>query len=120
MSNATVMHTMFFLFNSTTAPYFEYFLNHFKATGRSGGDRRACSRHVELDSVIAALAREPNGSHDRPSREDHIAGGSLPEAFSLVTRKIVTQRITTGRSKFLARARDLRADISSDVVRQVR
>src|ERR1700730_11631210 len=28
---------------------------------RMGSDRRACSRRVELDTVVAAQAREPNG-----------------------------------------------------------
>ncbi len=53
-----------FLFNPATAPYAEYYLNPFKAAAPSFaveaiaapvGDRS------ELESVVAALAREPNG-----------------------------------------------------------
>ena len=71
-----------FLFNPTTAPYAEYYLKPFKAAAaflRSGGDRRTCSQTSELNSVGAALAREPNGGlvvmtgylHERSSRGDH-------------------------------------------------
>ena len=53
-----------FLFNPATAPFAEYFLNPFKAAGRSFGVEAISApvRDVsELESVVAALAREPNG-----------------------------------------------------------
>ena len=45
-----------------TAPYAEYYVDPFRRSFlRSGGDRGTCSRHSELESVVAALTREPNG-----------------------------------------------------------
>ena len=52
------------LFNPATAPYFEYYLNPFKAAAASlGVEAIAGPVHdpSELASAIAALAREPNG-----------------------------------------------------------
>ena len=53
-----------FLFNPTTAPYVKYYLNPFKAAARSlGVEAIAAAVHdtPELESVLAAQAREPNG-----------------------------------------------------------
>jgi putative ABC transport system substrate-binding protein len=53
-----------FLFNPTTAPYFEYYLNPFEAAAPSFAVEAiaAPARDVsELESVIAAQARAPNG-----------------------------------------------------------
>jgi putative ABC transport system substrate-binding protein len=54
-----------FLFNPGTAPYAEYYLNAFKAAAASFA-MEATVAHVrntsELASVVAAQAREPNGS----------------------------------------------------------
>ena len=53
-----------FLFNSATAPYAEIFLNPFRAAAASFGvEALAAPVHdtSELESVVAALAREPNG-----------------------------------------------------------
>jgi len=57
------VHRVAFLFNPTTAPFAEYFLGPFKVAARSlmvdaiSGSVRDVS---ELESVIAALAREPS------------------------------------------------------------
>jgi putative ABC transport system substrate-binding protein len=53
-----------FLFNPATAPYAEYYLNPFKAAARSFAVEviPASVRHTsDLESALAALAREPNG-----------------------------------------------------------
>ena len=53
-----------FLFNPATAPYAEYFLNPFKAAAASFGVEAIAAPvrdTSELESVIAAQAREPNG-----------------------------------------------------------
>ena len=53
-----------FLFNPTTATYAEYYLNPFKAAAASlSVDAIAAPVHdtSELESVVAAQAREPNG-----------------------------------------------------------
>jgi ABC-type uncharacterized transport system substrate-binding protein len=53
-----------FLFNPTTAPYFEYYLTPFKAAARSLGiEAIVAPVHdtSELEPIIAAQAREPNG-----------------------------------------------------------
>ena len=53
-----------FLFNPATATYFEYFLNPFKAAAASFGVEAIAApvhNRSELESVIAAQAREPNG-----------------------------------------------------------
>ena len=71
-----------FLFNPATAPFAEYYLNHFKATAASLAVE-AITPPVrdtsELESVVAAQAREPNG-------------GLIvtPEAFMNVHRAEVT------------------------------
>jgi putative ABC transport system substrate-binding protein len=52
------------LFNPATAPYFEYFVNPFKAAAPSFGVEAivaAVRDPSELESAIAAQAREPNG-----------------------------------------------------------
>jgi putative ABC transport system substrate-binding protein len=54
-----------FLFNPVTAPFAEYFLDPFKAAAWSFGVKAipAPVRDVsELESIVAALAREPNGA----------------------------------------------------------
>jgi ABC-type uncharacterized transport system substrate-binding protein len=53
-----------FLFNPTTAPYFEYYLTPFKAAARSLGVETIVAPvrdRVEFEPVIAAQAREPKG-----------------------------------------------------------
>ena len=83
-----------FLFNPATATFAEYYLNPFKAAAASFAvEAIAAPVHdtSELESVIAAQAREPNGGlivmpdtfTDRPSRRDHIAGCSLPSPCRL-------------------------------------
>ena len=78
-----------FLFNPATAPYAEYYLNPFKTAAASFAVEAIAAPvrdTSELESVIAAQARAPNGGldrdagylHERPSRGDHIAGGALP------------------------------------------
>jgi putative ABC transport system substrate-binding protein len=52
------------LFNPTTAPYAEYYLNPFKAAAASFAVHAIVAsvrERSELESVIATLAREPNG-----------------------------------------------------------
>jgi putative tryptophan/tyrosine transport system substrate-binding protein len=52
------------LFNPTTAPYANYYLEPFKAAARSFAVEETVARVLnngELESVIAAQAREPNG-----------------------------------------------------------
>jgi putative tryptophan/tyrosine transport system substrate-binding protein len=54
-----------FLFNPATAPYFDYYLNPFKAAASSFGVEAIAARigdMPELESTIAAQALEPNGS----------------------------------------------------------
>ena len=76
------------LFNPATAPYAESYLNPFKTAAASFAvEAIAAPVHdrSELESVVAAQAREPNGGlvvmpdtfTDRPSSRDHIAGSSL-------------------------------------------
>jgi ABC-type uncharacterized transport system substrate-binding protein len=71
-----------FLFNPATAPFAEYYLNHFKATAASLAVE-AITPPVrdtsELESVVAAQAREPNGGLI-----------VMPEAFMNVHRAEVT------------------------------
>jgi putative ABC transport system substrate-binding protein len=53
-----------FLFNPTTAPYFEYYLTPFKAAARSLGMEAIVAPvhdRVEFESIIAAQAHEPKG-----------------------------------------------------------
>jgi putative ABC transport system substrate-binding protein len=71
-----------FLFNPATAPFAEYYLNPFKAAAPSFAvEAIAAPVHdaLELESVVAAHAREPNGGL--------IA---MPEAFLNVHRAEVT------------------------------
>jgi ABC-type uncharacterized transport system substrate-binding protein len=76
------------LFNPATAPYAEIFLNPFKAAAASFAvEGTAASIHdtSEIESIIAAQAREPNGGlivmpkclHDVTSYEDNIARCTL-------------------------------------------
>ena len=54
-----------FLFNPATAPYFEYYMNPFKTAAPSFGIEAIAGRIHNmsgLESVLAAQAREPNGS----------------------------------------------------------
>jgi putative tryptophan/tyrosine transport system substrate-binding protein len=54
-----------FLFNPTTAPYAEYWLNPFKAAAASFGVQAIAApvrNTSELETVVAAQARAPNGS----------------------------------------------------------
>jgi putative ABC transport system substrate-binding protein len=53
-----------FLFNPTTAPYFEYYLTPFKAAARSLGVEAIVAPvrdRAEFEPIIAAQAREPKG-----------------------------------------------------------
>jgi putative ABC transport system substrate-binding protein len=71
-----------FLFNPATAPYFEYYLNPFKAAAPSFAVEAiaAPTRDAsELESVIAAQARAPNGGL--------IA---MPDSFLIAHRAEVT------------------------------
>jgi len=71
-----------FLFNPATAPYFEYYLSPFKAVAPSFGvEPIAAPFHnaLELESVVAAQAREPNGGL--------IA---MPDSFQTVLRAEIT------------------------------
>ena len=71
-----------FLFNPTTAPYFEYYLNPFKAAAASFGVEAIVAPvrdTSELESVIAAQAREPNGGLI-----------VMPDAFMNAHRKEIT------------------------------
>jgi putative tryptophan/tyrosine transport system substrate-binding protein len=71
-----------FLFNPATAPYFEYYLSPFKAAAPSFGvEPIAAPFHdvSELESVVAALAREPDGGL--------IA---MPDSFQTVHRAEIT------------------------------
>ncbi len=71
-----------FLFNPATAPYFEYYLSPFKAAAPSFGvEPIAAPFHdvSELESVVAAQAREPNGGL--------IA---MPDSFQTVHRAQIT------------------------------
>jgi putative ABC transport system substrate-binding protein len=59
------VNSVAFMFNPATAPYFEYYMNPFKGAAPSFGmEAIAAPIHnvSELESVIAAQAREPNGS----------------------------------------------------------
>ena len=69
-----------FLFNPATAPYAEYYLNPFKAAAASFGVEAIAAPvrdTSELESVVAAQAREPNSGlivdagcvHDRHREE---------------------------------------------------
>ena len=82
------------LFNPATAPYAEYCLNPFKAAAASFAvEAIVAPVHdtSELESVVAAQAREPNGglivmpdTFTTAHRVgDHIAGGSLPSPCRL-------------------------------------
>jgi putative tryptophan/tyrosine transport system substrate-binding protein len=76
-----------FLFNPVTAPYFEYYLNPFKAAALSFAVEAidAPARDVsELESVIAALARAPNGG--LIAMPDSFLNAHRAEATSLAAR----------------------------------
>jgi putative tryptophan/tyrosine transport system substrate-binding protein len=76
------VNSVAFLFNPATAPYFEYYLNPFKATAPSFGmEAIAAPIHnvSEVDSVIAAQSREPNGSLI-----------VMPDSFTFIHRAEVT------------------------------
>ena len=71
-----------FLFNPATAPFAEYYLNHFKAAAASFGVEAIAAPvrdAPELESVVAAQAREPNSGLI-----------VMPEAFMNVHRAEVT------------------------------
>jgi ABC-type uncharacterized transport system substrate-binding protein len=71
-----------FLFNPTTAPFAEYYLNPFKASAPSFGvEAIAAPVHdtSELESVVAAQAREPNSGLI-----------VMPDSFLIVHRAEVT------------------------------
>jgi putative ABC transport system substrate-binding protein len=66
------------LFNPATAPYFEYYLNPFKAAAASFGVEAivASVRDTsEVESVVAAQARQPNGGL-----------AVMPDAFTVTHR----------------------------------
>ena len=76
-----------FLFNPATAPYFEYYLNPFKAAAPSFAVEAiaAPARDVsELESVIAAQARAPNGG--LIAMPDSFLNAHRAEATSLAAR----------------------------------
>ena len=78
-----------FLFNPSTAPYFEYYLSAFKAAAPSFGvEPIAAPFHdtAELESVVAAQAREPNGGL--------IA---MPDIFQAVHRAEITSLVARHR-----------------------
>jgi putative ABC transport system substrate-binding protein len=53
-----------FVFNPATVPYFDYYLNPFKASAPSFGVEAIAARisdMSELETAVAAQAREPNG-----------------------------------------------------------
>jgi putative ABC transport system substrate-binding protein len=71
-----------FLFNPATAPFAEYYLNHFKAAAASLAVEAIAAPvrdTSELESVVAAQAREPNSGL-----------AVMPEAFMNVHRAEVT------------------------------
>jgi putative ABC transport system substrate-binding protein len=71
-----------FLFNPATAPFAKYYLNHFKAAASSSGVEGIAAPvrdTPELESVVAAQAREPNSGLI-----------VMPEAFMNVHRAEVT------------------------------
>ncbi len=79
-----------FLFNPATPPYAQYFLNPVKAAALSLGVEVIATPvrdTSELQSVVAAQAREPNSGlivmPDSFLEGDHIAGGSLPSPCGL-------------------------------------
>ena len=83
-----------FLFELVNATYAEYFLNPFKASAASFA-LQAVAAPVrdtsEVETIVAALAREPNGGlmvmpgelRQRPSRGNYIAGSSAPSPYRL-------------------------------------
>jgi putative ABC transport system substrate-binding protein len=75
-----------FLFNPVTAPHFEYYLNPFKAAAASFAVEAIAAPvrdRSELDSVIAAHARAPNGGLI-----------VMPDAFIVTHRAEITRRTT--------------------------
>jgi ABC-type uncharacterized transport system substrate-binding protein len=78
------------LFNPTMAPYAEYYLNPFKAAAASSGmEAIAAPVHnlSELESVIAAQSREPNGG--LVVMPDTFTVGHRADITSLATRYLV-------------------------------
>ena len=76
-----------FLFNPATAPYFEYYLNPFKAAAPSFAvEAIAAPAHdvSELESAIAAQARAPNGG--LIAMPDSFLNAHRAEAVSLAAR----------------------------------
>jgi putative tryptophan/tyrosine transport system substrate-binding protein len=76
------VNSVAFLFNPATAPYFEYYMSPFKAAAPSFGVEAIAGRihdMSELESVIAAQAREPNGSVI-----------VMPDSFTMTHRAEVT------------------------------
>jgi len=82
------------LFNPATATYFDIYLKPFKAAALSFGvEAIAAPVHdsSDIESVLAAQVREPNGGLIvvpdvfliAPSRDDHITGGSIPSPCRL-------------------------------------
>ena len=78
-----------FMFNPATAPFAEVYLKSFKAAAAPFGVEAIVApvhNTSEIESVIAAQARAPNGGlvvmnefiRGRPSHRDHVTGGSLP------------------------------------------
>jgi putative ABC transport system substrate-binding protein len=73
------------LYNPTTAPYFEHFLNPFKAAAPSFVvEATAAPVHdiIEIETVIAAQAREPNGGLI-----------VMPDSFTIVHRVEITSLV---------------------------
>ena len=76
-----------FLFNPATAPYFEYYLNPFRAAAPSlAVEAIAAPVHdkSELESMVAAQAREPNSG--MIVMTDNFTTGHRAEITSLATR----------------------------------
>jgi putative tryptophan/tyrosine transport system substrate-binding protein len=74
-----------FLFNPATAPYFEYYLSAFKAAALSFGVEPIAAPFrdtAELELVVAAQAREPNGGL--------IA---MPDTFQTINREKITSLV---------------------------
>jgi putative tryptophan/tyrosine transport system substrate-binding protein len=76
------VNSVAFLFNPATAPYFDYYMGPFKAAAPSF-DMEAIAARIhdmsEVESVVAAQAREPNGSFI-----------VMPDSFTFTHRAEVT------------------------------
>jgi putative ABC transport system substrate-binding protein len=76
-----------FLFNPATAPYAKHYLNHFKAAAASFAVEAVDApvhSMSEFESVVAALAREPNGG--LVVMTDSFMGANRAEITSLAAR----------------------------------